>query len=156
MKKDIGKSQKDVEIISDKLVAKRKDEKFKRIKGSTLARLLQECTYSKESIYSLADEEENKAPNDEVAESVYSMGTAKTGASAVTYTTEQLGITGDTAFLLLDMREADEWESYHIKESINFPAPNISRDRLIPELYRFKNKEDKLIIVYMFDERTGS
>ena len=28
-------------------------------------------------------------------------------------------------------------------------------DRIIPELYRFKNAPDKLIIIYTNDERTG-
>ena len=37
-----GKTMKDVEIISDNLVAKRKGENFGRIKGSTLARFLNE------------------------------------------------------------------------------------------------------------------
>ena len=54
------------------------------------------------------------------------------------------------------MREADEYNLWRIKESINFPAPNIARDKMIPELFRFKNQPDKLIIVYMFDERLGS
>ncbi len=55
---------KDVEIMSnisvclqykgDQLVAKRKNERFKRIKGSTLAKLLQESN-NDESVYNLAD-----------------------------------------------------------------------------------------------------
>ena len=80
----------------------------------------------------------------------------KTGVSAVTYNTEQLGITNETTFLLLDMREESEYLDYHIKEAVNFPAPNVTRDKIIPELYRFRNKEDKLIIIYMHDERSGT
>lgn len=140
------------------MVNKRKDEKFKRIKPSTLAKLLSEQNYSKESIYDLAEgDEENKSPmiHDDVTESAYSVNTMATGISAVTYNTEQLGVTSETSFLLLDMREESEHSDYHIKESINFPAPNVSRDRLIPELFMFKNKPDKLIIVYMLDERSG-
>mmetsp|Transcript_27790 Transcript_27790/g.20172 ORF Transcript_27790/g.20172 Transcript_27790/m.20172 type:complete len:91 (+) Transcript_27790:398-670(+) len=66
-----------------------------------------------------------------------------------------LGITEETMFLLLDLREKDEHQQWHIKESINFPAANIGRDRVIPELFRFKNQPDKIIIVYMQDERRG-
>jgi centrosomal protein CEP41 len=153
-----GKTVKDIEVISDQLVAKRKFENFKRIKCSTLAKLLQEQTaMTAESIYNLgADgpEEENKNLPD--SESVYSLATNASQMSAVTYTTEQLGITSDTKFILLDLRNEDEHEKYHIKESINFPEPNISRDKVIPELYRYRNKDDKLIIVYMNDERSGS
>ena len=54
------------------------------------------------------------------------------------------------------MRDAEEYNLYHIKEALNYPAPNIGRDKLIPELFRFKNQPDKLIVVYMSDERKGT
>ncbi len=76
--------------------------------------------------------------------------------SAVTYATEMLGITQNTKFLLLDMREPEEYQLFHIKEALNYPAPNIGRDKMIPELFRFKNQPDKLIIIYMSDERKGT
>lgn len=57
--------------------------------------------------------------------------------------------------MLLDLRDPEEYEFWRIKEAILYPAANISRDKMIPELYRFKNKPDKLIIVYMGDERKG-
>ena len=53
------------------------------------------------------------------------------------------------------MRDADEYDMWRLKESINYPAANIARDKMIPELFRFKNKPNKLIIVYMGDERKG-
>ena len=62
-----------------------------------------------------------------------------TNVSAVTYATEMLGITSNTSFLLIDLREPEEYKLWRIKEAINFPAPNIGRDKTIPELYRFKN-----------------
>lgn len=89
-------------------------------------------------------------------ESVYSIRTGVSVGTAVTYATDMLGITANTTFLLLDLRDADEYELWHIKEAINFPAANIARDRTIPELYRFKNAPDKLIICYMNDERQGT
>ena len=89
-------------------------------------------------------------------ESVYSMQSRGSVATAVTYATDMLGITQNTTFLLLDLRDPDEYAMWHIKESINFPAANIARDRTIPELYRFKNAPDKLIVVYMGDERQGT
>merc|ERR1711998_118343 len=45
---------------------------------------------------------------------------------------------------------------WRIKEAINYPAANIGRDKIIPELFRFKNATNKLIIVYMNDERKGT
>lgn len=158
LKAKTGKTVKDVEVISDQLVAKRKFENFKRIKASTLERLLgEQSSLTAESIYNLGGENgEEEYKNMPDAESVYSLATNASQLSAVTYTTEQLGITSDTKFILLDLRDEDAHEKYHIKESINFPEPNISRDKVIPELYRFRNKEDKLIIIYMNDERSGS
>jgi hypothetical protein len=49
-----GQSSKGITTVSDQLIAKRKNEKFKRVKCSTLARLLRESTAgSSESIYDL-------------------------------------------------------------------------------------------------------
>ena len=67
-----------------------------------------------------------------------------------------LGITAQTTFLLLDLREPEEYGLWRIKESVNYPAPNIGRDKMIPEIFHFKNKPEKLIILYMNDERAGS
>ena len=47
-----GKNMKDVEIISDNLIAKRKGENFGRIKGSTLAKFLSEMN-NEESVFGL-------------------------------------------------------------------------------------------------------
>ena len=149
-------------------MAKRKNEKFKRIKCSTLAKMLQENNYE-ESIYNInnADSatmvngenmepcnEESKMPDE--TESIYSVQTGVTQVSAVTYATDQLGITSDSKFLLLDLRDPEDYTLWRIKEALSFPAPNIARDKLIPELFRFKNKPDKFVIIYMQDERKGT
>jgi centrosomal protein CEP41 len=88
--------------------------------------------------------------------SSYSQSSNQTSVSAVTYATEALGITDQTSFLLLDLRDPDEYDFWRIKESINYPAANIGRDKIIPELFRFKNNANKLIIIYMGDERKGT
>ena len=38
---------------------------------------------------------------------------------------------------MLDLRERDEFELFHIKESLNFPAPNIGRDKFSAEMFAF-------------------
>jgi rhodanese-related sulfurtransferase len=35
---------------------------------------------------------------------------------------------------MLDLREKSDYDSYHIKEAISFPAPNISRDKFTAEI----------------------
>ena len=38
-----------------------------------------------------------------------------------------------------EFKFAEDYDLWRIRESINFPAPNIARDKLIPELFRFRN-----------------
>jgi centrosomal protein CEP41 len=53
------------------------------------------------------------------------------------------------------MRDKAEYSAWHISEAYNFPLMMLNQDKTFPELHRFKNKEDKLIIVYVSDERNG-
>ena len=155
-----GKTMKDVQVISDQLVAKRKGENFGRIQATTLAKLLNEVN-NEESVFGLmksaqdAEDKENNFDVQSTTGSVMSMG-AESTTSAVTYTTDMLGITSETKFILLDLRDEDEYKQYHIREAISFPAPNISRDKIFASLLRFKNHSDKIIAVYMHDERNGT
>ena len=157
---DHGKTMKDVQLLSDNLVAKRKGENFGRIKSTTLAKLLNEVS-NEESVFGLmkqaqeAEDKENNCDAQSTAGSVVSMG-AESVTSAVTCTTDMLGITAETKFILLDLRDEDEYKQFHIKEAISFPAPNISRDKVFAQLLRFKNNSDKIIAVYMNDERNGT
>ena len=57
--------------------------------------------------------------------------------------------------VLLDLRSKEEYDMCHIKNAISFPATNIQQDRLFGSLLLFKNKPDKLVVVYMDDERHG-
>ena len=38
---------------------------------------------------------------------------------------------------------------------MNYPGTHIKRDKFIPQLYNYKNKEGKIIVVYHFDEKPG-
>lgn len=80
-----------------------------------------------------------KPSDNEETKSLYSVQTGVTQFSAVTVATNQLGITEQTKFLLLDLRDPEDYALSRIKEAINYPAPNIGRDKVIPELFRFKN-----------------
>lgn len=89
-----GKTVKQVEILSDfypgnQNVAQRKSELFKRIRPATVAKLLQESQIATESIYGLADDEEEYKTDD--ACSVVSA--AASVFSVVTVATDQLGLT---------------------------------------------------------------
>ena len=56
----------------------------------------------------------------------YSQQSAMTSVSAVTYATDQLGITDQTNFLLLDLRDPDEYDLWRIKEALSYPAGRIA------------------------------
>lgn len=58
--------------------------------------------------------------------------------------------------LLLDLREQSEYRKWHIRYAINFPAVNIQQDSVFGQLAQFKNKTNKLIVVYANDERHGT
>ncbi len=60
-----------------------------------------------------------------------------------------------TDFLLIDFRDPDDYEKYHIREALSFPGPRIKQDKYLPQLFNYKNKENKIIIVYHFDEKPG-
>ena len=148
-----GKTIKQVEVLSNQSVAKRKGEIFRRIKGSTLVKLLKEHGPT-ESIYQMSRAEETKEDDNK---SVFSIAhsVAASEISVVTVNTEALGLDQNSEFVLLDLREEEEFNQFHIKEAISFPAPNITRDRILPQVFRLKNQKDKFIIVYALDERPG-
>jgi len=92
---DHGKTMKDVQLLSDNLVAKRKGENFGRIKSTTLAKLLNETT-NDESVFGLmkqSQEAEDKENNCDAQSTTGSVASMASVSSSVTCTTEMLGIT---------------------------------------------------------------
>ena len=128
-------------------MAKRKGENFGRIKPSTLAKLITEVDHEHESVFGLIEDDNKENDTVSIAPS--------DSASCVTYSTEMLGLTQNTKFILLDMRDSEDYKKFHIKESISFPAPNITKDKVFASLLRFKNVSDKIIVVYTSEERSG-
>ncbi|CAJ1438449.1 unnamed protein product [Effrenium voratum] len=54
--------------------------------------------------------------------------------------------------VLLDVRDAAEFEQCHLPLAVSYPAPKINRDQFIPELLRCK-REPKLLVVYGANEQ---
>ena len=130
-----------------------------RIRPSTVAMMITKLGHS-ESIYNLGGNEENWETGSLVslAATEFSMACSEApsdAGSVVTVDVAQLGVSADSEFLLVDVRDESEYEKFHIKDAVNFPTPNITRDRTSPELHRFKNARGKMIIIYAFDERPG-
>ena len=160
---DTGSTIKSNQFMSDQLISKRKSEMFKRVKGSTIIKLIKAAQANQtESIYNLGSGEPNiNQPQEDQkddSKSITSQQTAKsniTNVTAVTYATEMLGNLSDIDFIILDLREACDYERIHLKEAISFPAVNISRDKFTHQLIMMKNKPGKMIILYHNDERNG-
>ena len=62
---------------------------------------------------------------------------------------------GASSILLLDLRDPEEFRLSHIQGAINYPGPNIARDKYNPTLITYKNAQDKIIVCYTNDERQG-
>lgn len=62
-------------------------------------------------------------------------------------------LSGSSSILLIDLRDPEEYRLSHIQGAINYPGPNISRDKFIPQLFSYKNAEGKIIVLYTNDER---
>jgi rhodanese-related sulfurtransferase len=56
-------------------------------------------------------------------------------------------------YLILDVREPENYNICHILQAKSYPYTMIRRDYLLPEIYQFKNKPEHLIILYCDDER---
>ena len=159
---DTGNTIKSSQFMSDQLIAKRKNEMFKRVKGSTIIKLIKAREANQtESIYNLGNGEQNINQTEDQKDdnqSVASQQTAKsniTNVTAVTYATEMLGNLNEIDFIILDLREECDYERIHLREAISFPAVNISRDKFSQQLIMMKNKPGKMIILYHNDERNG-
>lgn len=160
---DSGNTIKSNQFMSDQLISKRKSEMFKRVKGSTIIKLLKISQESNgESIYNVGegaqvtDSQPGNIKEDD--KSVASEQTNKsniTGITAVTYATEMLGNLSDISFILLDLREPEEYKNIHIREAQSFPGVLISRDKFTQQIIMMKNQDSKMIILYHNDERNG-
>jgi len=155
---DTGASAKNQSVVSAGGIAKKRNEVFKRIKPSTLARLLEEQTVN-ESVYALASVAEDgdgvsvssmkasKAPG-----TVVTAMTAATCASAVgsviSVCTDDTTVGEARDLVLLDLRDENLYEQCHLPMAISYPATKINRDQFTPELHRCKRDASKLLVIY--------
>ncbi len=57
--------------------------------------------------------------------------------------------------VLLDLRSPAQYQAGHVRNAISFPAENIQKDLIFAKLSVYKNKPDKILVVYHEDERHG-
>jgi centrosomal protein CEP41 len=127
-----------VDLPSNQMTAKRRGELFRRISGVNLVKLLRAT-----------------APNDSNEESKIGPEDSASQAARFSVFTVDGEIKTHDDFVLLDLRDTDDYMRSHIIYAQSFPAPNVTRDRILPEMFRLKNQMGKMIIIYAGDERPG-
>jgi centrosomal protein CEP41 len=148
-------------MMSAQAVAQRRNEIFKRVKCSTLARLIQENEVA-ESVFGLVDD--NKDVRDNASSATAGTIPQSNAPSAVptvagsvvsVVATDADTVDGSKDHVIYDLREADDYNSHHISSALSYPATLLNRDKISPELYKLKSSP-KLLIVYHTNEALGA
>lgn len=58
------------------------------------------------------------------------------------------GTADDAPYLLVDVRTADEFTQCHLVDAVHFTERQLNMDQLSAELFRYKRKEDSVVVVY--------
>lgn len=167
---DTGASaKKSVAPATSSQAARRRDEVFKRIKCSTLVRMLGEQQVT-ESVYAMGpDDGPGGSASSVVALRVGPPAPTRASAPAraptVASVTSMAGsvlsvIESDVTvseardLVLLDLREPEEFEKCHLPLAENYPATKINRDQFSTDLHRCKRDPSKLLVVYHSSDQT--
>jgi len=164
---DTGATAKNVSVVSTSATAKKRNEIFKRIKCSTLARLLEEREVN-ESVYALGSVPEDneavsvssvkasKAPG--IGYGAASVATAATCQSAVgsvvSVCDSDMTVDQNRDLVLLDLRDETMFGQCRLPMAISYPATMINRDQFTAELHRCKRDASKLLVVYHTNDAT--
>merc|ERR1719221_2481824 len=155
------------ESLSSGEIAKCRDEIFKRIRASTLVRLLQEREVN-ESVYAMGDGDDGNdsktvssviaskagpgpSVKSKAATSIASLSSVAGSVVSVVDTDTTIDESRD--LVLLDLREDAEYDRCHLPLAMSYPAHKINRDQFTPELHRCKRDASKLLVVYHTDDQ---
>ena len=128
---DTGLTVEKVKFITAREYSKRRDEIFYRINKNQLYELLNE--YEVDEYESIAE-------------------TMHNNLKIVSYS-ESAGPVYEKPYLILDVREIDYFNDFHVLQARSFPYQLLRRDQMHPEIYRFRNKPETLIIICCEDEK---
>mmetsp|Transcript_69281 Transcript_69281/g.150801 ORF Transcript_69281/g.150801 Transcript_69281/m.150801 type:complete len:244 (+) Transcript_69281:36-767(+) len=157
---DTGASAKKQQpVVSSAAALKRRDEIFKRIRPATLARMLEERDVN-ESVFALGSVAGDRGSQSSVAgmapikaPTAASMASVSSVAGSVLSVVDSEATATDGDLVLLDLRDADEYEVCHLPKAESYPATKINRDQFIPELLRCKRDPKIILVVYHKDEQ---
>jgi centrosomal protein CEP41 len=126
-----------VRLISSREFLKRREEPFCRVSVHQMEELLSE--YEADQYEGVQDFEQNMSD----------------GPRVVTHEEEAVAAY-DRPYLILDVRGPSEFASCHLLQARNFPAVLLNQDKMTSEVFRYKNLEHSLIILYCEDERIST
>lgn len=132
---DTGLTVDKVKSVTAREFAKRRGEIFYRLTKIQLYELYRE--YEQDEYESIAD------------------SATGAGGRIVTYNEEDEP-TYNKPYLILDVREVDIFRRSHLLQARSFPHAVLRRDQYHPDIYRYRNKAESLIILYCDDERISS
>lgn len=139
-----------------KIIPKRSGELFRRLKTKEFVTLLQlhqaETHHGAESISNLIADSEHKGQS-----VIISHDALKENDHDENHPDYIPPFVGDneSSFLLLDIREEAEFDKYHIKGAKYYDTAQLRRDRMGKDIYAYKNKENKIIIVCCNEQKDG-
>lgn len=134
---DTGLTVEKVKYVTAREYSKRREEIFFRINCGQLNDLFSE--YEHDEYESLTD----------------SFRGGDDTLKIVTHSADTAEAVYNKPYLILDVREAELYNECHIVHGRSFPFALLRRDQLHPDVYRFRNKPETLIILYCNDEKTS-
>uniref|UniRef100_A0A674EKU7 Centrosomal protein 41 n=1 Tax=Salmo trutta TaxID=8032 RepID=A0A674EKU7_SALTR len=148
----------------------RKDELFKRLKVTTFAQLVSETLLRQFDVFSHTEKVSLTHAYPDTFDSHYSVISGvgeldldKNGQKTVTLTTVSSprlpdGPYPDCPYLLLDVRDREQYDQCHIISAYSYPIATLSRtmNPYTKEVLDYKNVSGKIIIVYDEDERMAA
>ncbi len=134
-----GLTQAKVKVITVREFSRRRDEIYYRLQPEMLETLYMEYEH-----------------RDEIGESLGHMGTqGNSGGPTIITHQEMARPIYDRPYLLLDVRDERDYASGHLLHARSFPHVLLRRDQLHPDIYSFRNKEERLIILYCDKEEVS-
>ena len=134
-----GATQNKVKYLTNRQVLMRRDETFRRIGRDDLAELF----------------EEYEKIDDEHLDTLGAGADPGNGPKVCVYE-EDAKVSYERPYLVLDVRTPEEFAECHILQARNLPQRLLMQDKVQGDMYRFRNKEGMLIILYDADERLAA
>lgn len=128
-----------------------KDELFRRVRASTIANALEELHLEiRMKEYEMLEQQQLQQQQQYYRQ----QGGVPPQQQQQTPDEYQIPKPPKKEYLILDVREREDYEKCHILSAVHYPPTKLSHatNPYTPEILAFKNKENKVIVLYDLDE----